>query len=175
VATKGRRLDRRTLLRAGLIAGQWLLLSIALGAVIVRTERTFEGLIAPRYDSSSVFIAAFLCALLLGITIGAPRVLAAAVALMCLGATGLFVLMLYIPAWEGTVLRTEALDNFALDRALILPLLMALPASIGALGGWFLGAAFNPAQEVFPPDRPAGAEPSWWSQRSNEGEGGTGS
>jgi Na+/glutamate symporter len=168
------RIERRTLLRAGLIAGQWLLLTIALGAVIVRTERTFEGLIAPRYDSSSVFIAAFLAALLLGITISSPRALAAAVALLCSGANGLFILLLYIPAWEGTILRTRALDNFALDRALVVPLLMTLPASIGALGGWFLGAAFSPAQEVFPPDRPENHERSWWSQRSGNDGGSSG-
>jgi Na+/glutamate symporter len=166
------RIERRTLLRAALIAGQWLLLTIALGAVIVRTERTFEGLISPRYDSSSVFIAAFLAALLLGITISSPRALAVAVALLCIGASGLFILLLYIPAWEGTILRTEALDNFALDRGMVLTLLLALPASIGALGGWFLGAAFSPTQEVFPPDKPAGTEPSWWSRRSGEEGGG---
>ena len=158
----------RQLIRAGLIFLQWLVLTAALGAIIVRTEQTFDGLISPRYDSSSVFIGAFVAALLLGLTIDSPKILAAAVALLCIGSALLFVIVLYIPAWEGVILRTEALDNFAIDRSLVLTLLMFLPAAIGGLGGYFLGGLLNPRQEVLVDTQMSETDRTWWLRRRDE-------
>lgn len=150
----------RQIVRAALIAGQWIVLSVFLGAALVRTERTFEGLISTRYDSSTVFIAAFVAALLLGLTIESPRILFPAAFLMCVAAVGLFIFVIYVPAWEGTILRTRALDNFAINRSLVLALLMTFPAAVGAVSGYFLGGLFDERHEVLGSE-PDG-EPSWW-------------
>lgn len=147
---------------------QWLALTIVLGAIIVRTEQTFEGLISPRFDSSSIFIGAFLASILLGLTIESPKMLTVAVALLCAGAALLFVGVLYVPAWEGTILRTEALDNFAIDRSLVLTLLMLLPATVGGLAGYFLGGLLDSRQEVLSDVRDDTSEQSWWTKRRDE-------
>lgn len=160
---KPRSQNYRRVVRAALIAGQWFVLSVFLGAALVRTERTFEGLISPRYDSSTVFIAAFIAALLLGLTIESPRILFPAVFLMCLAAAGLFILVTYVPAWEGTILRTRALDNFAINRSLVLLLLMTFPAAIGAVSGYFLGGLFDARHEVLGSETEPDTDPSWWA------------
>jgi hypothetical protein len=131
-----------------LIVAQWFALTLALGASLVRTEQTFAGLIDPRFDSSTSFLVAAGAAALLGITIVRPWALMAAATLLCIGAVALFVLMLYIPVWDGTVLRTRALDNFAINRSLILALLLAFPIALGAVVGLVLGALLDRRHEV---------------------------
>ena len=163
--------NRNVVIRGSLIGLQWIALTVVLGAVIVRSDQTFAGLIAGRIDSSWAFIAAFGFALLLGLSIASIRILIPAALLMCLGAVALFTLTLFAPTFDDTVLYNRALRNFAIDRAAILTIVLAFPAMIGAVAGYFLGAMLNPHRQIYPLQDDAVDEThrSWWEARDKPG------
>lgn len=166
-------IDRGSLIRGSLIVLQWFALTAGLGAVVVRSDQTFAGLIGGRIDSSWAFIAAFGFALLLGLSIASIRVLIPAALLMCLGAVALFTLTLLAPTFDDTVLYNRALRNFAIDRAAILTIVLAFPAMIGALAGYFLGALLDPRRQIYPlqdEDPLDASHRSWWEARDKPGD-----
>lgn len=168
-------LNRNAVIRGSLIGLQWIALTVGLGAIIVRSDQTFAGLIGGRIDSSWAFIAAFGFALLLGLSIASIRILIPAALLMCLGAVGLFTLTLLAPTFDDTVLYNQALRNFAIDRAAILTIVLAFPAMIGAVAGYFLGALLDPRRQIYPvtaEDTLGAPRRSWWEVRDKPGDQG---
>lgn len=166
-------IDRGSLIRGSLIVLQWFALTAGLGAVVVRSDQTFAGLIGGRIDSSWAFIAAFGFALLLGLSIASIRILIPAALLMCLGAVALFTLTLLAPTLDDTVLYNRALRNFAIDRAAILTIVLAFPAMIGALAGYFLGALLDPRRQIYPladEDELDDARRARWEARDKPGD-----
>lgn len=168
-------INRQAVIRGSLIGLQWIALTVGLGAIVVRSDQTFAGLIDGRIDSSWAFIAAFGFALLLGLSIASIRILIPAALLMCVGAVALFTLTLLAPTFDDTVLYNRALRNFAIDRAAILTIVLAFPATIGALAGYFLGALLDPRRQIYPladEDTWDDARRSWWEARDKPGDQG---
>lgn len=133
---------RNQLLRVGLVALQWLLLTVALGAVVVYSSDALEGYISPTLESGFIFFGAFAMAFLLGISIESFKVLMPLAVLMCVGASIIFILVIFSPTYAEITIRTVQLENYATTRAFLFTTLMFLPAVVGAglgnlAGGWF--------------------------------------
>lgn len=154
----------RQAVRAGLIALQWLCLTAAMGALMVRTESSVEGLIGAQFDLSYVFLGAFIAGLLLGLSITKALVLFPLVVLMCVGAGAIFVGFLFSPTWADITVRTTALENFATTRAVLYGGLMLVPAGLGALAGHLLSGMIMDYGEILSEDA-AATGPSWWDTR----------
>jgi hypothetical protein len=127
-----RKIRRNQLLRAGLIALQWSLLTVALGAVVVYSSDAFEGYITPKLESGFIFFGAFVFAFLLGISIESFKVLMPLAVLMCAGASIVFVMVVFSPTYAEVTIRTTQLENYATTRAFLFTVLMFLPAVVGA-------------------------------------------
>jgi hypothetical protein len=100
---------------------------------------------------------------LLGLTVMSPRVLFPLVITMCLIASVIFGMVVYMPAWQGTLFRSTTLANYAQQQALFLGIWTAAPAVIGALIGYLLGGNIRRALEI----RRDGADPEhvpWWER-----------
>jgi hypothetical protein len=142
---------RRLAPRLALVVAQWLGLTAALAASVIYAAPSVDGLVAPRVDGSWPFVVAFLAALLLGIVITRWQALVAALALMLLAAAATFSALVMTPAWDGTVVRTRALENFAINQLVVLPLVLLLPAAFGALSGSLLRGLLDRRNELLPP------------------------
>ena len=139
---------RRQLLRAGMVVGQSLSLCAALSAATIYSSASIAGMVSTRIGGSWVLIAALLVALLLGITIESLTVLIPATVLMWLAAAAVLCLLILAPAWDGSVLPTEAMEHYAINQLVVLPLLMALPGGIGAISGQLLRRLMGHSQEI---------------------------
>ena len=155
------RMSRQSL-RIGLVAGQWLFLTIALAAVVVRSSSATSGVIEPHLDGSWVIIAAFLTAFLLGITVASVKALAPLAALMWLIAAGALALVVMLPVWDGVIPSNDALTNYAINQLVVLPLLMALPGGFGALCGNLVRHLLGGWQELLPPPNTESERQAWW-------------
>lgn len=161
--------QRRQLLRGIVVAIQWLLLAVAVGALIVHADSSLEGLVSPRIGFSALFGGAFLAALLLGLTVRKAVVLYPLVLLMALASASMLSALLLAPTWSGTIGGTTALENFATTRAFLYAGLVAVPMLIGALAGNLLSNLIGDWGEILPPIRDASDEaPSWWERRGGE-------
>lgn len=140
----------RRLARVLVVVAQWLSLSAALSAVTIYSSSSIAGMVSPRIDGSWVLITAFLTALLLGITIESLRVLIPATVLMWIVAVAVLSALILAPSWDGSVARTEAMENYAINQLVVLPLLMALPGGIGILGGHLLRRVLGRSREILP-------------------------
>lgn len=140
----------RTSARVAVVTAQWVLLSAALSAVTIYSSTSITGMVTPHIDGSWVLIGAFLTALLLGITIQSLKILIPATVLMWLVAAAMLCALFLAPTWDGTIVRTEAIENFAINQLVVLPLLMALPGGIGAICGHVLRHLLGHSQEILP-------------------------
>ncbi len=162
---------RRRVSRVIVVVAQWLSLSAALSAVTIYSSSSIAGMVSPRIDGSWVLITAFLTALLLGITIESLRVLIPATVLMWIVASAVLCALILAPSWDGSVARTEAMENYAINQLAVLPLLMALPGGFGALAGYLLRRVLGRSQEILPVrGYEASSEPdtrrrAWWDER----------
>lgn len=165
---------RKQLIRGGLVALQWLCLTLALGAVVVYGSDALEGYISPRIDGGLMFVAAFFAALLLGLTVDSFKLLLPLAALMCVGASLVFVLVLFAPSFAEVTVRTTTLGNYAATRVMLYSVLMFLPAVVGAGLGNLLSDRLN--DNVLGPDdlQDGVDQTSWYARRrppsSTDGE-----
>ncbi|MFW6075106.1 MAG: hypothetical protein ACOC9Y_05885 [Chloroflexota bacterium] len=160
------RLTGRQVARIALLALQALALTIALGALLVRSDDSIEGLLGGQIDLSYLFIAGFAAGLLMGITLPIPKVLFPVTFLMCLGAASAYVALLFAPTWEGVTVRTGALETFATTRALLYLGLTLVPTWLGALFGNLGSDLLGRHGEILPPhDRDDQQAASWWERR----------
>lgn len=159
------RITARQALRIGLFSLQWICLTVAMGALMVRTEPSVEGLIGGQFDLSYVLLGAFVAGLLLGLSIPRPLVLYPLTILMCVGAGTIFVSFLFSPTWTDITVRTTALENFATTRAVLYGGLMLAPAGLGALLGNLVSGIIGPYGEILPADDDSFTGPSWWETR----------
>jgi hypothetical protein len=157
-------ITRPLLIRIGLIALQWVMLTLALGAVIVYSADSLQAFLSPNLDGSLIFVGAFVAALLLGMSIDSFKVLVPLTFLMCFGASMVFVAVLFSPTFVDVTVRTNALENYAATRVFLFMVLMFLPAVVGAGLGNFLGGYVG--DNVFGPEEPAMVDnTSWYEQR----------
>lgn len=123
---------RNHVLRIAIVALQWLMLTTALGALVVYSSDALEGFISPNLEGGFMFFGAFVFAFLLGTSIDSFKVLMPLAVLMCLGASFIFVMVVFAPTFAEVTIRTTQLENYATTRAFLFTLLMFLPAVVGA-------------------------------------------
>lgn len=150
----------------GLVAAaiQWVLLTFALGTMIIYTDRSLEGLLGFHLDSGYAFIGGLLVGFLMGATIERARALVPMVFFSCAGAAGVYVALLLYPTWTGKLVQTVGLENFATTRAILYFGLAAVPVSLGAMAGRLFGAML-PGGDLL--RRSDGADRAgWWLDRA---------
>jgi hypothetical protein len=159
--------SRRVAIRALLIALQWVCVTVAVGSFVMRSEASLERLISPHLGAAPMFVAAFFGALLLGLTIESPRYMVPLVILMCLTAAAFIGVLTYAPVIDGAIIRTTTLDNWVLQRTIVVGILLLLAATPGAAAGNLLGGYLNVRHELFPhpEDLRENEEVPWWERR----------
>jgi hypothetical protein len=157
----------RTIIRAIAIGLQWLALTSALGALVVRSDQSYEQLISPHFGALPVFIGALIAGFLLGLTIESPRWLAPLVILMALGSAMFVGVLAYAPVVDGILMRTASLDNYVAQRVILMALILLIVSVPSAVGGNLIGGNLNVRQEIapHPHDLHDGNEVPWWEQR----------
>jgi hypothetical protein len=103
-----------------LIAAQWLLLMLAIAGGMARSANALRDYVSPNLGDGWLTAGAFLAGLLLGLTVISPKALFPLVITMCLVAAVIFGLIVYMPAWQGTLFRSTTLANYAQQQALFL-------------------------------------------------------
>ena len=146
-----------------LIAGQWLLLTLAITGAMTRSANALRDYVSPNLGDGWLAVGALVAGLLLGLTVITPKVLFPLVISMCLVAAVLFGLIVYMPAWRGTLFRSTSFANYAQQQALFLWLWTTIPAIIGALAGYLLGGGIRRALEIRR-DGPDAAHTPWWER-----------
>jgi hypothetical protein len=127
----------------GLVAAQWLLLTVALASVYVHASAAIRDYVTPGISDAYLLLGPFLLAGLLGATVASLRLLLALVFLMVLVAASIFGAVLYAPGWLNITARTVALQNFATQQALFLILWTIIPAFTGGVIGHLLGGSLR--------------------------------
>ena len=147
----------------GIAILQWVLLTIALGVMMVYTDRSMEGLLGLHLDSAVAFLGATIVGYLLGATINHIKLLTLMVTVSCAAAAGIYVALLFYPVWTGTLVHTVGLENFASTRALLYFGLSMVPVSFGAFIG-HLTAGWVPGGDLLKRSR-VSSEATWWLER----------
>jgi hypothetical protein len=150
-------------------AVQWLLLTATLGALIIHTDRSFEGLIDYHIQAGYAFFGALLIGVLFGATIESSKVLAALVLLACATAAGMYVAVLYTPVWTGVIVSTPGLQNFATSRSILHFGLIVVPTAMGAVLGQLIGPML-PGGDLLKDPRRYESE-NWWLTRRSRDQG----
>jgi hypothetical protein len=159
------RWSRRTKLLAVVAVGlQWLLLTIALGTIIVYTDQSMEGLLGYQLNGGYAFFGAALIGFLMGATIERSPALVTMVIASCAGGAGIYVAVLFLPVWTGTLVHTVGLENFATTRAMLYFGLAAVPVSLGAMAGRLLATTI-PGGDLLNRRR-NDHMPRWWLDRN---------
>lgn len=161
--------NRKIAIRVALISLQWVLLTLALGAVVVYSADSLRSFIEPNLDGSMVFVAAFITAFLLGMSIDSFKVLMPLAVLMCLTAAMVFAMVLFAPSFADVTVRTNSLENYAATRVFLFTVLMFLPAIVGAgfgnlAGGYLRDDILGPENEY------DGVDQSSWYVRRKPGD-----
>jgi hypothetical protein len=146
-----------------LIAAQWLMLTLAIAGTMTRSSNALRDYVSPNLSDGWLTGGAFLAGLLLGLTVISPKALFPSVLSMCLAAAVIFGLVVYMPAWQGTLFRSTTLANYAQQQALFLGIWTAAPATIGALIGYLVSGGIRRALEVRR-DGPDAAHVPWWER-----------
>lgn len=162
-------IDSRQIARAVLLALHWCLLTVAVGAVVVHSAPSLEGMVTPTIEGSYLFVAAFVASVLLGLTLTSPKVALPLSLLMCLVAASFFAAIMYAPARAGVTVWTQALENFVTTRVLFYLFLMFLPAMIGAFLGTAFGGMLSERHDLLhdQPDETAQVDRPWWERRQH--------
>lgn len=146
-----------------LIAGQWLLLTVAISGAMVRSSNALRDYVSPNLGDGWLAFGALVAGLLLGLTVISPKALFPLVIAMCLVAAVAFGLVVYLPAWQGTLFRSTTLSNYAQQQALILWLWTTVPAVVGALFGYLFSGSIRQALETRR-DGPDAEHIPWWER-----------
>ncbi|MEZ4522324.1 MAG: hypothetical protein R3A46_11880 [Thermomicrobiales bacterium] len=159
----------RTRIGIGVVALQWLLLTFALGVMIIYTDQSLNGLIGLHLDSGYAFVGATIIGFLMGATVERTKALVPMVALCCLGGSAVYVALLFFPVWTGKLVQTVGLENFASTRALLYFGLSIVPVSLGAMTGRLVGSLV-PGGDLLRRRRDD-ARDNWWLARSEAKDG----
>jgi len=146
-----------------LIAGQWLLLTLAIAGGMVRSSIALRDYVSPNLSDGWLTAVAFVAGLLLGLTVISPKVLFPLALLMSLVAAATFGAVVYMPAWQGTLFRSTTLSNYAQQQALFLTIWTAAPAILGSLIGYLLSGGIRRALELRR-DGPDAEHIPWWER-----------
>jgi len=139
---------RSTLTYWLLIAGQWLLLTLALTGAMVRSSNALRDYVSPNISDGWLLACALLTGLLFGVTVISPKALFPLAITACLVAAVVFGLAIYMPAWQGTLFRSNSLANYAQQQALFFWLWTTIPAVIGGMIGYLVAGSVRRALEI---------------------------
>jgi hypothetical protein len=147
---------------------QWIFMSIALGAMIIYTDRSLEGLLGFHLDSGYAFLGGSIVGFLMGATIDRTKLLILMVVSSCAAGAGIYVALLFYPVWTGTLVQTVGLENFASTRALLYFGISLVPVSLGALIGR-LSAVVIPGGDLLRRSERDNSQ-AWWLDRTPRGD-----
>ena len=158
---------KRVLIRATMIGLQWIALTVALGSLVMRSDQSYSQLISPHFGAGPVVAGALVAGFLLGLTVASPKYLAPLAIGMVLCASFAVGVLAYAPVVDGILLRTASLDNYVMQRAVLMSLILLIVTVPAAVGGNLLGAKLNIRQEIapHPEDLAYEQEVPWWEQR----------
>lgn len=158
---------QRIIVRSIAIGVEWLALTIALGSLVMRSDRSYDQLISPHFGAFPMFLGALVAGFLLGLTVESPRILAPLVIALALGAAMFVGVLAYAPVADGLLLRTAALDNYVSQRVILMFLILLIVSIPAAVGGNLLGTNLRVRQEIapHPEDLEHEHETPWWEQR----------
>jgi hypothetical protein len=158
---------KRVIIRAVAIGVQWIALTVALGALVMRADTSYSELITPSFGAAPVFFGAMIAGFLLGLTIESPRFLAPLVILMCMVSAGFVGVLTYAPVVDGILIRTPSLDNYVSQRVILMTLIMIMATIPSTVAGNLLGAHLRIRQEIapHPHDFAVEDEVPWWEQK----------
>lgn len=157
-------MTRGRLRRGGVLALEWLALTIAYGSVIAHSATALDGYVTPRLDSGFIFAAALLFAGLFGLTVEPPAALVALTVGLCLGGPLLLGGVLYAPVWLGYATGTVALQNYVTQQVLLTLLWSVIPGTVGALAGALLAPTLRRAARD-DAETTVATRPPWWEER----------
>lgn len=152
-----------------LIAAQWILLTLALSGGMVRSSNALRDYVSPNLGDGWLTIGALLAGLLLGATVMSPKALVPLILTMCVVAATIFGLVIYFPAWQGTLFRSTTLANYAQQQALFLGVWTGVPAVIGSMVGYLLSGDIRRALELRI-DGPDDEHVPWWDRPGQRAE-----
>jgi hypothetical protein len=157
----------RVALRVTVIAVQWVALTVGVGSLVMRSDTSFSQLISPTVGIAPLFIAAVAAGFMLGMTIESPKVAVPLTLLMCLGAASFVGVLSHAPVVDGVLLRTTALDNYVMQRVLLITLIMGISSMPAVIVGNLVGGRLNIRQEIapHPEDLERDEEVPWWEKR----------
>ncbi len=146
-----------------LIAAQWLLLTLAMSGGMARSSNALRDYVSPNLGDGWLTFGALLAGFLLGVTVMSPKALIPLVLTMSLVAATIFGLVIYLPAWQGTLFRSTTLANYAQQQALFLGIWTTVPAVIGSMIGYLLSGGVRRAIELRI-DGPDDKHVPWWER-----------
>jgi hypothetical protein len=163
--------NKRVIIRAIAIGVQWIALTGALGAIVMRTDDSFSQIISPTFGPAAVFFGAAIAGFLLGLTVESPRFLAPLVILMAFVAASFIGVLSYAPVVDGVLVRTASLDNWVSQRVILMSLIMFMAMIPTSVAGNLLGGHLRIRQEIapHPEDMAHEHEVPWWEQRYGSG------
>lgn len=155
-----------------LIALQWLALTIVLAAAMGRAATPLQDYITPSLDSTWVMTLGLLAGISLGITVRDARLLYVLALLLPVAAASVFGAVIYLPAWQGIIVRAVSFANYAQQQALFMGLWALVPVLIGATVGYVLAGrvrnTFDDRDEARRNRREGRSTdvplPSWWDR-----------
>lgn len=155
-----------------LIALQWLALTVVLAAAMGRSATALQDYITPNLDATWVMVLALLGGVSLGITVRDARLLYVLALLLPVSSATIFGAIIYLPAWQGIILRAVSFANYAQQQALFMGLWALVPTLIGATVGYVLAGrvrnTFDDRDEERRNRREGRAAavplPSWWDR-----------
>lgn len=157
-----RRLSTTFLVIAAFV--QWALMSVALGTMIIYTDRSMEGLLGFHLESGYAFLGATIIGYIMGATVERTKLLVLMAFSSCAAGAGIFVALLFYPVWTGTLVQTVGLENFASTRALLYFGISLVPVSLGTLTGR-LTAGLIPGGDLLRRSNGA-SQDRWWLDRA---------
>jgi hypothetical protein len=162
---------KRVVIRATAIGLQWIGLTVALGALVMRADASYSELITPSFGAAPVFFGAVIAGFLLGLTIESPRYLTPLVILMCMVSSGFVGILSYAPVVDGILIRTPSLDNYVSQRVILMSLIMLMAVIPSTVAGNLLGGNLRIRQEIAPHPESFEVEQEvpWWEQRYGSG------
>jgi hypothetical protein len=150
-----------------LIAVQWLLLTLGLAGVMTRSAIALEDYVSPNLSEGWLAVASVAVGLLMGLTVLSPKALVPLVLSCCLAASVTYGLVIYLPAWQGTLFRSTTFANYAQQQGLLFFIWTSIPAVIGAIAGYLVSGEIRRALEQRR-DGPDSERLPWW-ERAGEG------
>lgn len=143
----------------GLLAVQWVMLTLAHSAVLVYAGRPLERYVTPHIGDGWIIVSGIVAGLLLGIAVRSIPALLVLAFLLAAVSASIYGLVIYSPSLMGIIARAVVFQNYASQQAFFIGLWSLMPVLGGALVGQVAGGSIRRA--AFPDPDAARLAP-WW-------------